>query len=74
MWGLLIANFCFSSAIYFHPLANIGLSTLNNGFIMSQIGQEFKKFLIIVNNNHMEQLSNYRSVECYSKISKKILT
>jgi len=73
MRGLLIANFCFSAAIYFHPLANIGLATLNSGFIMSQIGQEFKKFIIIVNNNHMEQLSNYRSVEIYSKLSKIIL-
>ena len=36
---------------------------------MSQIGQEFKKFLIIVNNNHMDQLTNYRSVEVYSKTS-----
>ena len=69
MWGLLIANFCFSAAIYFYPLANIGSATLNSGFIMSQIGQEFKKFLIIVNNNHMDQLTNYRSVEVYSKTS-----
>lgn len=73
MWGLLLANICFSGVIYFYPFANFGIGALNSGFIMSQLGQEFKKFLIIINNNHTEQLTTYKTLSIYSKLSKQIV-
>ncbi len=56
MQYVLLGNILLVGSIPFYPAANVGICLLNGGFLLSQIGQEFKRFLILVNNKHYEQL------------------
>jgi hypothetical protein len=50
---LLMGNVLFMGAIPFWAPINIGLCLLNGGYILSRIGQETKKYLLLVNNNQL---------------------
>jgi len=35
---------------------NISIAILNSGFIMSQLGHDFKKYLLMINNNNIASI------------------
>jgi hypothetical protein len=64
-----MANMTMAALIPFWPAFNCALVLLNGGFIISQLGHQLKHFLILYNNNHIEQMNQFPKVSNILKLS-----
>jgi hypothetical protein len=64
-----MANFTIAGAIPFYEVVNAAILLLNGGFLLSQLGQEVKIFLMLASNQHYEHLGTCRKPEDYVRLS-----
>ena len=57
-----------AGALPFFSAVNAGIMLINGGFLISQIGHELKKFIILISNNHLEQLVRFQKPHDYLKL------
>jgi hypothetical protein len=67
---MLAGNLLFLGVLPFYEPVNIAITIFNGGFILSHLSHEFKNFLLLVNNQQFDQLSDYKAPQIYLKESK----
>lgn len=50
---VLLGNVLFMSGIPFAPVVSVGMCLLNGGMVLSRLGQETKKYLLLLNNDQL---------------------
>ena len=65
---LILGNVAFAGMLPLSSSLNIGIAVLNGGFILGRIGQELKQYLLLISNEHYEQLSHFRKPHDYLKL------
>jgi hypothetical protein len=63
-----MSNTALIGIIPFWQPIGVAITLLNGGFLLNHFGNEFKKYLLIINNDQLNLISSFRSPEQYLKL------